>query len=73
MSREANLRKEIGKRLKQARESANYSSVEDFCQKNELPLNPYLSHEEGKTAITVSKAVNYSKLLSISLQWLMLG
>jgi hypothetical protein len=73
LSRQAKIKKEVADRLKQARINANYASIEEFCERNKLPLKIYLSHEQGKKTIPTSKAMNYSKLLGISLRRLMLG
>ena len=67
------LRKNIAERLKQARENAGYHSAEDFCQKNHLCLDRYLSHENAKLRIETSYAMDYCKLLNISLAWLLVG
>jgi len=66
-------RQEIAARLKQAREKAGYSSVEDFCEKNQLPFTSYVAFERGETVIKSSQAARYCKLLNISLHWLLLG
>lgn len=67
------LRKQIAGRLKQARNSAGYKTAEDFCEKNALELKIYLKHEDAKSVIRASHASLYSRLLGVSLFWLMLG
>jgi hypothetical protein len=67
------LRKEVANRLEQARLAAGFASAENFCEQHSIPLETYLRHETGRTAIKASHAMQYSKLLNISLHWLMLG
>jgi transcriptional regulator with XRE-family HTH domain len=67
------LRKEIGLRLKQAREKAGYVSPEDFCERNNLSLALYLAWEAGETNVKMSHILRYSKKLRVSVSWLMLG
>jgi hypothetical protein len=67
------LRKEIAIRLKQARKSTGFDSAEDFCRKNGLSPENYPRHEDGTMALRASQAVQYCKLLKVSLHWLMFG
>lgn len=71
--RSKNTRKDIADRLKKAREKAGYASAKNFCQKNVLPLDPYLTHEKGEMPIGSSKALRYCKLLRLSLHELLVG
>jgi hypothetical protein len=73
MLSEMTLRKEIGMRLKQARENAGYISAKEFCQKNNLPLEPYFTYERGEGVIKISQVLNYSEKLHVSVSWLILG
>lgn len=67
------LRKQIAIRLKQARKNMGFNSVEDFCREKGLSLEEYPKHEDGSIALRASQAVQYCKLLKISLHWLMFG
>ncbi len=73
MLTEMTLRKEIGIRLKQAREKAGYISAKEFCQKNNLPLEPYFAYEKGEAIIKISQVLKYSEKLHVSVSWLILG
>lgn len=67
------IKKEMGERLKQARENAGYAIPQDFCTKHDLPLEAYLQHESGERGIKASNAQQYCKLLKITLDWLIIG
>ncbi|HVV68879.1 MAG TPA: hypothetical protein VHE99_07610 [Gammaproteobacteria bacterium] len=67
------LRKQIAIRLKQARKNTGFNSAEDFCRENDLSLEEYPKHEDGSIALRASQAVQYCKLLKVSLHWLMFG
>jgi transcriptional regulator with XRE-family HTH domain len=67
------LRKEIGRRLKQAREKAGYVSPDEFCERNNLSLASYWAFEAGETSIKISCLLDYSKKLQVSVSWLILG
>ena len=71
--RSKNTRKDVAARLKQAREKAGYASAKDFCQKNGLSLEIYLTHERGEIPIGSSKALRYCRLLRLSLHELLVG
>lgn len=66
------LKQEIGKRLKEAREAAGYLSVEQFCETFKLELEKYLAHETGKQSLRASDAIVYSRIFKKPVQWLML-
>ena len=72
MKTPAEIRKEIGDRLKLVREATGLSA-KDFCQKHNLNFALYLEHENGDKAIKASYAQSYCKLLNIKLDWLLLG
>ena len=63
----------IGMRLKAARQAANYSSARDFALAHNLHPNSYSKHESGEMAMAVDKALLYTQLLNISIQWLLTG
>ncbi len=67
------IREEIATRLKQARINAGFESVENFCQKNGLAMPQYSAHEDGSKSLKASQAMQYCKLLRVSLHWLILG
>ena len=67
------LREEIGIRLKQARERAGYVSAEEFCQKNNLPLESYSAFEKGEVVIKATQLLDYSAKLQVSVFWILLG
>lgn len=67
------IRKEIAKRLANARIVAGYNSPESFCQKHNLNIGIYLQHEKGNIVLRASQAIHYGDLLNVSVQWLMLG
>ncbi len=67
------LRKEIAIRLKQARKNIGFDSAEAFCQQTGLSMDGYPRHEDGSIALQASQAIQYSKLLHVSLHWLMFG
>jgi transcriptional regulator with XRE-family HTH domain len=73
MSDEAELRKEIGDRLKQAREKAGFVLAKDFCDKHKFALDLYLSYEKGDVPVKASQVLKYCKILRVTLQWLMVG
>ena len=73
MKTPAEIKKEMGLRLKKAREDAGYLTPQEFCTKNNLPLELYLQHENGSKGIKASNAQQYCKLLNISLDWLIIG
>jgi ribosome-binding protein aMBF1 (putative translation factor) len=70
---QAQIKQEISSRLKQARESNGYQSAEDFCQKHKISLEVYLQQEKGELSVKASHALQYCKLLGISLNWLLVG
>jgi hypothetical protein len=57
----------------QAREDTGYVSAGAFCQKNNLPLEPYLAHGKGEASIKISQMVDYSEKFQVSGSWLILG
>lgn len=67
------VKKEIGKRLKQAREKAGFTLPRDFCAKHKLTEEQYIPHENGIRAMKATDIMLYCKLLNISIQWLLLG
>ncbi len=69
----AQIKKTIADRLKNARVAAGYSSIEDFCLKNNLNVSEYQNHENGVKSIKASRALRYCDLLGISIQELMIG
>lgn len=73
MKTPAQIKKEMGERLKQARKSAGYTSAEDFCEKHNISLEAYLQHENGQKGIKASNAQQYCKLLHIKMGWLIIG
>ncbi|MCC2667018.1 MAG: hypothetical protein K0S63_934 [Gammaproteobacteria bacterium] len=73
MLSEMTLRKEIGMRLQQARENAGYISAKEFCQRNNLSLEPYFAYEKGESVIKISQLLSYSERLQVSVSWLILG
>lgn len=73
MPSQIEVRQKVAKRLKIARESAGYTSAQDFCVAHNLPLEQYIRHENGDIIIRASQAMQYAKLLNTTLQWLMLG
>ena len=73
MKTPAEIKKEMGGRLKQAREKAGYPAPQDFCEKNNLPVDIYLQHENGERGIKASNAQEYCKLLKVSMDWLIIG
>ncbi len=73
MASQIAVRKEIAARLRQARKDAGYTTAESFCESCHVPFKDYLGHEEGKTIMRASQAMNYCNLLHVSLNWLMIG
>jgi hypothetical protein len=73
MPSQIEVRQKVANRLKVARESAGYTSAQDFCKTHNLPLEQYIRHENGDSIIRASQAMQYAKLLNTTLQWLMLG
>lgn len=67
------IKREIGDRLRQARLDAGFANADDFCARYNIPPVLYEEHESGERAIKVSSAQLYCHLLSITLNWLMLG
>ncbi len=73
MMGQTQIKKTVGNRLKTAREAAGYSSPQAFCKKHHFPIIEYQQHENGERPIRASDAVYYCELLSVSLNWLLLG
>lgn len=73
MKTPAQIKKEMGERLKQAREKAGYPSTTEFCKEHDFPLDYYNEHEAGQRGIKVSYAQRYAKALNVTLDWLILG
>lgn len=73
MKTPAEIKREMGSRLKQAREKAGFSIPQEFCTKHNLPVEIYLQHENGERGIKASNAQEYCKLLQVSMDWLIIG
>lgn len=67
------IKKEMGARLQDARVKAGFATAETFCEKFNIPLEHFLDHESGKVGIKASEAIKYCRLLSIPINWLILG
>lgn len=73
MKTSSQIKKEMGQRLKEAREKAGFLTAENFCTNNSIAIEHYLSHENGKIGIKASEALNYCRILKIPMHWLILG
>ena len=67
------IREEIAERLKQARENAGFATIESFCESTGLSIEEYTDHEAGRIPLKASQAMQYCRLLHITLHWLMIG
>ena len=67
------IKQNIGLRLKEAREKAGFATPGDFCKQFNIAEDTYLEYESGERALKATTAMEYSKLLNVSMQWLLLG
>jgi transcriptional regulator with XRE-family HTH domain len=73
MKTPAQIKQEMGERLKKAREKAGYTSASEFCKEHSFTVEHYQEHEIGQRGIKASFAQRYCKALKIPLDWLILG
>lgn len=73
MKTPAQIKKEMGERLKQAREKAGYHSTDEFCKTHNIVKDHYDEHEAGQRGLKASYAQRYAKALNVTLDWLILG
>jgi transcriptional regulator with XRE-family HTH domain len=67
------LAKEIGNRLRVARQKAGYDTLISFTSKNNIPRSTYNQYEIGDRLLCVEYAISFSKLFNTNLIWLLTG
>ncbi len=67
------LSEQLGQRLRAARKAANYKSARAFSSQHLIPETTYAQHESGKRSLNVETLIHYSRLLNISVGWLLTG
>jgi transcriptional regulator with XRE-family HTH domain len=63
----------VPNRLHIARKARGFTSYTSFAMACDTNLTTYMNHENGKNEIGISQAMLYSKVLNISLNWLLTG
>lgn len=63
----------MARRLRHARRRAGYRSARAFAQTHGLAVTSYSNHESCKRGLTIPVALHYSRLLNISVCWLITG
>ena len=67
------LSEQIGQRLRAARKAAHYKSARAFSSQYHIPETTYAQHEAGTRSLNVETLIHYSRLLNISVGWLLTG
>ncbi len=70
---ENNLAKQIGTRLRQARQGAGYKTISDFISKHNFPKSTYNQYEIGARSLGIESAVKFAQLFKTNLIWLTTG
>ena len=60
-------------RLRWAREQAGFESARQFALRHNVGYSTYASHENGDRGIPISRARDYSRILRVTLEWLLTG
>lgn len=67
------ISKNIGKRLKIARQVAGYKTAKAFYEHFSIPKTTYSQHESGLTCPSADLLIFYSNILEIDVTWLLTG
>lgn len=73
MAENKNLMKEIGERLRLARQHAGYKTIPDFIHKHKFAKSTYTQYEIGARSLHVELAIQFSALFKTNLIWLLTG
>ena len=65
--------KEIGERLRLARQSAGYKTIPDFIQEHKFAKSTYTQYEIGSRSLHVELAIQFATLFKTNLIWLLTG
>ena len=65
--------KDVGSRLRRAREAAGYRTQKQFAETHGLKQPTYHMHETGKRGLKRETAEHYAELLGVTTAWLLLG
>ncbi len=63
----------VGRRLKEARKAAGYKTAKEFAERNGIPQPTYAMHELGTRGLKQNRAIEYARLLNVTLEWLLTG
>ncbi|HZW61142.1 MAG TPA: hypothetical protein VFF04_02865 [Candidatus Babeliales bacterium] len=67
------LMKEIGERLRLARQNAGYKTIPDFIQEHKFAKSTYTQYEIGARSLHVELAIQFATLFKTNLIWLLTG
>lgn len=73
MAENKNLMKEIGERLRLARQHAGYKTIPDFIHKHNFAKSTYTQYEIGARSLHIELAIQFSALFKTNLIWLLTG
>ncbi len=65
--------KEIGERLRLARQAAGYKTIADFILQHQFPKSTYTQYEIGTRALHVELVIQFAALFKTNLIWLLTG
>lgn len=65
--KDTTLRKELGRKLQEARKNHGYKSAKEFAQKCGLAVSAYTEYEQGRRGISFDDAVLFADTLGITL------
>lgn len=67
------LMKEIGQRLRLARQNAGYKTIPDFIHQYNFAKSTYTQYEIGARALHIALAIQFAALFKTNLIWLLTG
>jgi len=67
------LAREIGKRLRFARQKSGYNTIVSFSSKYNLARSTYNQYEIGDRLLCIDTAIIFAKILNTNLLWLLTG
>ena len=73
MADNKSLMKEIGERLRLARQHAGYKTIPDFIHKHKFAKSTYTQYEIGARSLHVELAIQFATLFKTNLIWLLTG
>ncbi len=73
MASHKKLMREIGERLRLARQNAGYITISDFTNKQNLPKSTYTQYEIGARSLHIELAIHFSTIFKTNLIWLLTG